>query len=103
MLRNDTHGDHVIRTATEGDMTVEIEGAVYLFVSDVVDRLAVSRQTLWRWRQEGKIPKGHRFRGKQVVFSAEEIEEIEAFANRLEPIGASSNDQDQLRLFNGGA
>ena len=102
MLRNGTGSDDVKRTVTNGNMTVEIEGAVYFCVSDVVDRIAVSRQTLWRWRQEGKIPKGHRFRGKQVVFSAEEMEEIEAFANRLEPIGASRIDQTQLRLFSGG-
>ena len=101
MLRNGTDSDDVKRIATYG-MTVEIEGAVYFCVSDVVDRLAVSRQTLWRWRQEGKIPKGHRFRGKQVVFSAEEMKMIEAFANRLEPIGASSIDQSQLRLFDRG-
>jgi predicted DNA-binding transcriptional regulator AlpA len=83
-------------------MTVEIEGEVYLCVGDVTERLEISRQTLWRWRQEGKIPSGHKFRGKQVVFSAEEVSLIEAFANRLEPITASGTDKEQLRLFNGG-
>ena len=85
-------------------MAVELEGEVYLCVKEVVDRLGISRQTLWRWRTEDVIPTGHRYRGGQVVFSISEVEKIEAYAHRLEPIRVgSSSDSNQLRLFNGGS
>ena len=67
-------------------MPITIEGQTYLNGNDVLARVPVTRQTLWRWRQEGKIPAGHRYRGKQVLFSPEEVEMIEAYANRLEAI-----------------
>jgi predicted DNA-binding transcriptional regulator AlpA len=79
-------------------MAVEIEGVRYLTSAEVVESIKVSRQTLWRWRQEGHIPPGHRFRGKQVVFSPEEMDAIREYANRLEPIAGEAK---QLRLFNG--
>ena len=103
MLHCETWIDCLGRIETASDMAVEIDGEVYLCVSDVVERLNVSRQTIWRWRREGEIPIGHRYRGNQVVFSLPEVEEIEAYANRLEPISAASAaDSGQLRLFNGG-
>ena len=79
---------------------LEINGDVYVNAAEVVERLGISRQTLWRWRQEEKIPQGHRYRGRQVLFSENEFAEIESFANRLEPIHSGS-DRDQLRLFTG--
>tara|TARA_Y100001936_G_scaffold207007_1_gene211734 strand:- start:60 stop:314 length:255 start_codon:yes stop_codon:yes gene_type:complete len=82
-------------------MALVIDGAVYLSASEVAERLDISRQTLWRWRQDGKIPQGHRYRGRQVLFSKTEFDAIHSFANRLEPIKAGF-DQAQLRLFSGG-
>lgn len=82
-------------------MAVEIEGEVYIGASEVAERLDISRQTLWRWRQEGKIPQGHRYRGRQVLFSETEFDTIRSFANRLEPI-QSDFDGNQLGLFGGG-
>jgi hypothetical protein len=61
----------------------------------------VTRQTFWRWRQEGKIPAGYRHRGKQVLFSPEEVSVIEACANRIEGIEPSG--APQLGLFRGTA
>ncbi len=103
MLHFETLGDSMQRLETASDMAVELDGEVYLCVSEVVERLGVSRQTLWRWRTEGEIPTGHRYRRGQVVFSLPEVEQIEAFAHRLEPsrVGSSS-DSNQLHLFNGG-
>ena len=80
-------------------MPVEINGIKYLSATELLDAVDVTRQTLWRWRQEGKIPAGHRFRGRQVVFSPDEVAAIEEYANRIEPI--DSADAAQLSLFNG--
>jgi hypothetical protein len=55
----------------------------------------VTRQTLWRWRRQGKIPKGSLYRGKDLVFTLEEASDIRRYANRLEPTPL------QLGLFNG--
>ena len=41
---------------------------------------------------------GHRYRGRQILFTSAEAEEIRQFANRIEPIDQS--DANQLKLFN---
>ena len=103
MLHIVTSDDGVQRLGTVSDMAVDLDGEVYLCVSEVVERLDISRQTLWRWRTEGVIPTGHRYRGGQVVFSISEVEQVETYAHRLEPIRVGSSvDSDQLRLFNRG-
>ena len=78
-------------------MPVEIDGVRYLTATEVLQRIEVARQTLWRWRQEGRIPGGHRYRGRMVIFSPQEVVAIEAYANRIEPI--ETRDQVQLSLF----
>ncbi|MEW8287489.1 MAG: helix-turn-helix domain-containing protein [Candidatus Thiodiazotropha endolucinida] len=80
-------------------MPVEINGIKYLSAAELLETVDVTRQTLWRWRQEGKIPAGHRFRGRQVVFNPEEVAEIQEYANRIEPI--DNSEAGQLSLFNG--
>ena len=67
-------------------MPIQIDGVKYFSATDVLNGVSVSRQTLWRWRQEGKIPAGHRYRDRQVLFTAEEVESIRQFENRIEPI-----------------
>lgn len=68
---------------------LEINGVQYVSSTEVVEELGVSRQTLWRWRREGKIPAGHRYRDGQVLFTGPEVEAIRTHANRIEPIGSS--------------
>jgi hypothetical protein len=80
-------------------MPVEIQGEQYYTNSEVSDQLKVSRQTLWRWRDKRSIPAGLRHRSRQVLFTAEEVEEIRQFANRLEPIELGSGTVRQLGLF----
>ena len=80
-------------------MAIEIKGISYFTAADLLKQIKVARQTLWRWRQEGKIPQGHRYRGNRVVFSAEEVKVIEDYANRIEAIENTGN--SQLGLFNG--
>jgi predicted DNA-binding transcriptional regulator AlpA len=80
-------------------MPIEIEGVRYFLAVEVAKTVGVTRQTLWRWRQGGKIPRGHRYRDRQVAFSEAEFEAIREYAHRIEPIDADSS--QQLRLFNG--
>ncbi len=78
-------------------MPIKIDGMTFYSVSEVLEGLDVSRQTLWRWRHEGKIPVGNRYRGRQILFTPREVETIRQFANRIEPIDQS--DAYQLKLF----
>src|SRR5215469_16172088 len=41
-------------------MPVQIDGEEYFTHSEVSEELAVSRQTLWRWREKGQVPRGLR-------------------------------------------
>jgi predicted site-specific integrase-resolvase len=67
-------------------MSVKISGVIYFSTADVTEELRISRQTLWRWRQNGRIPPGHRYRNRYVLFTKREVEAIRHFANRIEPI-----------------
>ena len=80
-------------------MPTIIKEISYLSITELAEIVGVTRQTLWRWRQDGKIPAGHLFRNKQVLFSPEEVEVIDKYANRIEPLDGSPD--EQLNLFNG--
>lgn len=67
-------------------MPLTIEGVEFFTTTEVTQILGISRQTLWRWRAEGNVPLGRRFRRKSVVFTKVEVDEIVAFANKVEPI-----------------
>jgi excisionase family DNA binding protein len=84
-------------------MPVTIEGEEYYTNSEVSDELKVSRQTLWRWREKGSIPAGLRYRTRQVLFKADEVEAIRQFANRLVPIELGIGSVRQLGLFGRGS
>ena len=75
-----------------------IDGVEYYKHSEVAEELGVSRQTLWRWRRQGSIPVGHRYRDGKTLFTAAEVEAIRQFANRVEPL--DEVDANQLKLFN---
>ena len=79
---------------------MKIDGVNYCSANELASELDVSRQTLWRWRQGGKIPAGHRFRDGRILFTAEEATAVRNFANRIEP--AAGVDPRQLSLFRRG-
>jgi predicted DNA-binding transcriptional regulator AlpA len=80
-------------------MPLEIGGKEYLVATEIVEELGITRQTLWRWRNQGKVPAGRRFRGGQVLFTLAEVQAIREYANRVEPIERTPS--GQLKLFNG--
>lgn len=82
-------------------MPIEIEGVQYFTAADIHRDLGIVRQTLWRWRKAWKIPRGRRYRDRQVVFTKQEVEAIREYANRLEP--AEPSDANQLTPFNAGS
>lgn len=84
-------------------MPVRIDGEEYFTNSEVSEELGVSRQTLWRWREKGRIPTGLRYRTRQVLFTKAEVEVIRQFANHLEPIELGSGGVKQLGLFRAGS
>ena len=78
-------------------MPIEVERVTYVFASELAAELGVSRTTFWRWRREGKIPSGRRYRDGQILFSEVEAQRVRDFATRIEPIDLA--DPRQLRLF----
>jgi len=78
-------------------MPREIDGVVYVAAAEVAQENGVSRQTLWRWRRDGKIPAGHRFRDGKIVFTEGDVEKIRVHANKVEPL--SDGEHKQLNLF----
>jgi predicted DNA-binding transcriptional regulator AlpA len=81
-------------------MPIELKSRLYFSVNEVLGDTGVSRQTLWRWRQNGKVPLGHRFRDRQVLFDEEEFHAIRTYANHVEPLEDGAR---QLRLFKNGS
>jgi excisionase family DNA binding protein len=78
-------------------VAVEIDGEIYLSITEIAEKIGVSRQTVWRWRNDGKIPQGRRrARNRHVLFSEQEAEIIQQFAVRLDPI--EGEETEQLRL-----
>ena len=81
-------------------MTIEIAGVTYYSASDIHKRIGITRQTLWRWRKESKIPQGLRYRDHQIVFTENEVELIFEYANRLEPVEPSGADKNKILKAN---
>ena len=81
-------------------MAINIKGVTYYSVTDIHQDLDVTRQTLWRWRKDGKIPQGLRYRGHQIVFTKQEAEAIREYANRLEPAELSNSDKVKVLSAN---
>lgn len=84
-------------------MPIAVEGITYFSAVEVVQDVGVSRQTLWRWRQEGKVPAGRRYRDKQVLFTPAELDQIRQHANRIEPLDGEPSSQFGLSEGQGGS
>lgn len=80
-------------------MPIDIDGVGFFSATEVAEASGVSRQTLWRWRRQGVVPQGRRFRDRQLLFTQSELDQVQDHANRVEPIDVSA--REQLKLFNG--
>lgn len=78
-------------------MPRKIQGVEYYSIVEVCDAAGIARQTLWRWRNEGLVPGGNRFRNGQVLFAKREYDQILTWANSVEP-GALTSDRTQMAL-----
>jgi hypothetical protein len=79
-------------------MPLVVSGQEFFTATEVAQDVGVVRQTLWRWRQEGKIPLGSRYRDRQILFTQAELDLIREFAHRVEPLAAEGEDR-QRTLF----
>jgi predicted DNA-binding transcriptional regulator AlpA len=79
------HRRPAVRKAPAPD-TVEVAGETYFPAATVCRLLSISRQTLWRWGADGKAPRGWRYRDRQLLFTAQELEALRRYADRLEPL-----------------
>ena len=64
---------------------IEIAGTTYLLATVLARQIGVSRTTLYRWRQDGKIPSGRRDRRRLILFTLAEAQIVRDYADRLEP------------------
>ena len=67
-------------------MPTNIENNMYYSAAEVTLKIGISRQTLWRWRREKKVPPGLRYRKTWILFTRKDLENIEHYANHLEPV-----------------
>ena len=58
----------------------------HITAAEACESLSISRQTLWRWRKAGVVPKGGLLRRKTVVFTEQEFAEIQAYALQIVPL-----------------
>jgi hypothetical protein len=68
----------------------KIAGTIYLPAAYVAKHVGVSRTTLWRWRHEGKIPLGRRYRNGLLLFTSTEVELVRNYADKIEPVTRGS-------------
>lgn len=87
MHRRVTAGDDVQRGVTH----VRVSGRDYVHAEEAARLAGVTRQTLWRWRRDQKVPAGWVYRDKQVLYTAEEVAAITQYAHRITP---ASNGRD---------
>ncbi len=78
-------------------MPIQVEGTEYITAQEAAEAVDVSRQTIWRWRKNRKIPAGYRYRNGQLLFSRDEFVAIRRYANRLQPSEAA--DAGQTTIF----
>ena len=80
-------------------MPLKVGGKTFYKAKEVAQLAGVSRQTLWRWQRDDKIPSGRRYRGRERLYTLEEAQTVHAYAHRMEPGDTPSDVESQLDLF----
>ncbi len=85
-------------------MPLEVDGVKYFSADEVADRAEVSRQTLWRWRQDCLVPAGRKYRGRRLLFSEDDLQAVLEFAHRIQPVQLGRDDEgdSSVRIREGG-
>lgn len=65
-------------------MPIEIDGKRYYETAEVCEKVGISRPTLFRWLRRGMLSKLHKDRRGWRVFTEEDLNKIQAEANRIE-------------------
>lgn len=96
MQHSETVCNIVDDNAWDGRVPLTIGGETYWSLIEVAADAGVARQTLWRWHTAGVIPRGARYRGRRLLFTADDKRQIAAYAHRLEPLDVPSSRKDAL-------
>ena len=80
-------------------MPLEVGGKTFYKTKEVAELAGVTRQTLWRWQRDDRIPAGRRYRDRERLYTLEEAETVHACAHRMEPRDVPSKFESQLNLF----
>ena len=79
-------------------MPLSLDDVTYYTVNEVAEHVGRARETIWRWRRDGKVPNGRPYRDRERLFTEAELQQIHAYAHRLGP--SEDVDPNQIRLFN---
>ena len=89
----------MLHSVTATTVPILVSGTHFYTATDTTELVGVSRQSLWRWRRESLVPCGRRYRGRELLYTREEVEAIYAYAHRLERADAAVRLAPQLDLF----
>ena len=65
-------------------MPIHINGNTYYRTSEACKKIGISRATLFRWLKAGVIEKSHRDRRGWRLFTEDDLDKIEAEAQRID-------------------
>ena len=89
----------VLHSVTDTAVPFFVSGTPFYTATEATEIVGVSRQSLWRWRRDSLVPCGRRYRGRELLYTRDEVEAIYAHAHRLERADAAERLALQLDLF----
>jgi hypothetical protein len=69
-----------------------VNGNEFFTLTQVAKAAGVTRQTLWRWRVELRVPQGRRYRDRIVLYTAAEQADVCRFASRMNSLDDGDRD-----------
>lgn len=74
-------------------MPLILKGVEYFSVTEVAAAAGVRRETFWRWREKGLVPRGRAYHNTRI-FTADEMAVVVEYSTTPRPL-----EDEQLRLF----